>query len=85
MLIEEFDAFFEIPDSMIEKYCKEFRECAIENNAATIALLRDASFTMIAAMHNDPKKLDNPELVNGFIKAHAAREAMKKLGMLYNG
>jgi hypothetical protein len=46
--------------------------------------LRDSWMSEVEALRADPKALDDVTIVNSFIKAHAMRQAMEKLGMLYD-
>jgi hypothetical protein len=84
MLIEDFDAFFDVPESMIEKYYHEFMQHKTNNDRVSICASRDAAILILLSLREDPDKLNDPFYVNNFIKAHAMREALKKLGVLYD-
>lgn len=84
MLIEELDAFFDIPDSMIDKFYHEIMQHKVNNDRVAICASRDSAFLIIETLREDQDKLRDPFYVNNFIKAHAMREAMKKLGVLYD-
>ena len=84
MLIEDMDCIFEIPDEMIKKYVIEFAGYKKDYDRDAICSMRDTTFLLIEALRADPKALDDVTIVNSFIKAHAMRLAMEKLGMLYD-
>jgi hypothetical protein len=84
MMIKEFDCVFNVPDEMIKEYEAEFKGYMAQQNRDMICGFRDSTFMIIETLREDPEKLSKQFYVNSFIKAHAMREALKKLGVLYD-
>lgn len=84
MLIDDVDAVFDVPDDMIREFYIKFQAHLKNHERDMICSSRDSSFLVIESLREDKEKLSNPFYVNSFIRALAMREALKKLGVLYD-
>lgn len=84
VLIDDGDSVFHIPDEMIRKYVVEFNQYKQERDRSSIVNLRDSTFLLVEAARANPETLEDAAVVNSVIKAHAMRQALKTLGVLYD-
>lgn len=84
VLIDDGDSVFQIPDEMIRKYVIEFNQYKQERDRSSIVNLRDSTFLLVEAARANPETLEDAAVVNSVIKAHAMRQALKTLGVLYD-
>jgi hypothetical protein len=82
MMVRCYDAEFEIPDLLIDKYIKDFdclpgksmRECVLD--------LRESINEVLDYVAEEPEALHEKDILSDFINALAVRQALQTHGLL---
>lgn len=80
MRVEDHGHIFEVPESLIESFRLEF----MNEDHDYISLIRDSTWMIKQTVAVMPRLLDDEEIVGDIIKAHAMREALSRIGKLYD-
>lgn len=83
-MIQYFDAEFDIPDLLIEKYIKDFDGLAGSGQYESKMQLRDSISDILDIIAEEPELLHNKEYLADFISALAMKKALEKHGILYD-
>lgn len=84
MMVRVFNADFEIPDLLVDKFTKDFDGLAGSGKYQEINMLRDSINSVLEVVAEDPEMLYEPELLEDFIRALAVRQALSHHGILYD-
>jgi hypothetical protein len=82
MMVQCYDAEFEVPDLLINKYVKDFdclpgksmRECVLD--------LRESINEVLDYVAEEPEALHEKDILSDFINALAVRQALQTHGLL---
>jgi len=75
---------FEIPDLLIEKFVFDFNALPGSGYREGVQQLRDAIEEILDVVAQEPDILEEPEYRTDFLRALAMKQAMNKLGILYD-
>lgn len=84
MKVQCYDAEFEIPDIMIEKFLKDFDGLPGSGQRESVNQLRNSIDDIIDIVAEEPDLLHEQEYLTDFLRALAMQQALKKLGILYD-
>lgn len=84
MMVTVFDAEFEIPDLLVDKFTRDFDSLPGSGKYEEINMLRDSVNSVLEIVAEDPEMLHEPELLHDFIHALAVRQALSRHGILYD-
>lgn len=79
-----YDAEFEIPDFIIDRFISDFQNLSNSKNRDSVLQLRDTIESTIDAVVQDPEILYEQEFLSDFIRAVAMQQALKHHGILYD-
>jgi len=84
MLVEHYGSEFEIPDLLIDKFLKDFDSLPGSGYREGVNQIRDSIEEILDIVAEEPDIIQEPEYLADFIKALAMKQAMSKLGILYD-
>lgn len=84
MKVKFYNAEFEIPDLMIEKFVKDFDVLPGSGKHEEVTMLRDSVSHVLDLVAQDPEMLYEPEYLSDFIQAMAMKKAMERHGIFYD-
>jgi hypothetical protein len=84
MMVQCYGSEFEIPDQLIDKYFKDFDGLPGSGLRENICQIRDSIYEIVDIVEDDPDILHEEEYLKDFMKALAMKQAMDKLGILYD-
>jgi len=84
MKVQCYGTEFEIPDLLINKFISEFDALPGSSYREGVYQLRDSINEIVDLVAEDPEVLHEREYLEDFLKALAMKEAMQKLGILYD-
>ena len=83
-MVQCYGSEFEIPDQLIDKYFKDFDGLPGSGLRENICQIRDSIYEIVDIVEDDPDILHEEEYLKDFMKALAMKQAMDKLGILYD-
>jgi hypothetical protein len=84
MMVEHYGSKFEIPDLLIDKFLKDFDSLPGSGYREGICQIRDSIDEVLEIVAEEPDIIEEPEYLTDFIRALAMKQAMDKLGILYD-
>lgn len=84
MMVEHYGSEFEIPDLLIDKFLKDFDSLPGSGYREGICQIRDSIDEVLEIVEEEPDILEEPEYLLDFIRALAMKQALGKLGILYD-
>lgn len=84
IIIQAFDRNFEFPLELLNKFYEEFKHLPGSKHREKILDIRDLISDILTDVSLDPSMLDEPDIAGQFVRAIAMREALRKLGVLYD-
>ena len=84
MMVEHSGSEFEIPDLLIDKFLKDFDSLPGSGYREGICQIRDSIDEVLEIVEEEPDILEEPEYLLDFIRALAMKQALGKLGILYD-
>jgi hypothetical protein len=84
MIVEYFDSEFEIPDILIDKYAKDFDGLPGGRCREGVQQIRDSIEEILDIISEEPELLYETEYLTDFVGAMAMKQALSKLGILYD-
>jgi len=84
MMVSCYGSEFEIPDLLIEKFVFDFNALPGSGYREGVQQLRDAIEEILDVVAQEPDILEEPEYRTDFLRALAMKQAMNKLGILYD-
>jgi hypothetical protein len=84
MLLKFYDAEFDIPEFVIEKFIKDFDGLAGGKNRESVLQLRYNIEEVLEAVAEDPEMLYDYECRQDFLQAIAMQHALKHHGVMYD-
>ena len=84
MIIEYFDAQFDIPDLLIDKFAKDFDGLPGGRYREGVDQIRSSIDEILGLISEEPELLHETEYLADFVSALAMKQAMSKLGILYD-
>lgn len=84
MKVKFYNAEFDVPDLMIEKFVKDFDGLPGRGFNDEVNMLRDSIGSIFDVVAEDPEILHEPEYLSDFIKAMAMKKAMERHGIFYD-
>ena len=84
MIVECYGEEFEIPDLLIDKFVKDFNSLPGSGFREGICQIRESIGGILDVVTEDPEMLYEPAYLSDFFRALAMRQAMDKLGILYD-
>jgi len=84
MMVEHYGSEFEVPDLLIDKFLKDFDSLPGSGHREGICQIRDSIDEVLEIVEEEPDILEEPEYLLDFIRALAMKQAMGKLGILYD-
>lgn len=84
MIIEYFDSKFDIPDILIDKYAKDFDGLPGGRYREGVDQIRASIDEILDLIAEEPELLHETEYLSDFVSAQAMKQAMSKLGILYD-
>lgn len=82
MLVQCYDAEFEVPDLLVEKYIKDFDGLSGKSMRESILDLRESVNEVLEYVAEEPEALHEQDVLCDFINALAVRQALQKHGLL---
>ena len=84
MMVECYGTQFDIPDVLIDKFTKDFDVLPGSANREGVYQIRESIAEIVDIVGEDPELLHEHEYLQDFIRALAMRQALNKLGVLYD-
>ena len=84
MKLQFYDAEFDVPDLMIDKFIKDFEGLPGSGRNEEVNMLRDSIDTVFDIVAREPEILEEQEFLSDFIRALAMKKAMEKHGIFYD-
>lgn len=84
MKVECYGVEIEIPDLLIDKFAKDFDSLPGSGARESVQQLRESIDEILDILTEEPDLLEERDYMQDFIQAMAMREAMSKLGILYD-
>jgi hypothetical protein len=84
MLVKYCESEFEIPDILIDKFIKDFDALPGSAHRDGVHQIRESIGEVLEYAIEEPDLLEEPEYLVDFLRALAMRQAMDKLGILYD-
>lgn len=84
MKMEFYDAEFDVPDLLIDKFMKDFEGLPGSGRNQEINMLRDSIDSVLDIVVQDPEILHEQEYLSDFIRALAMKKALEKHGIFYD-
>lgn len=84
MMVKYFNAEFDIPDLLIQKYIKDFDGLAGSGQYEAKMQLRDSISDILDIVAEEPELLHEKEYLSDFISALAMKQALERHGILYD-
>ena len=84
MKVECYGVEIEIPDLLIDKFAKDFDSLPGSGARESVCQLRESIDEILDVIAEEPEIIEEREYMQDFIQALAMREAMSKLGILYD-
>lgn len=82
--MEFYDAEFDVPDLLIDKFMKDFEGLPGSGRNQEINMLRDSIDSVLDIVVQDPEILHEQEYLSDFIRALAMKKALEKHGIFYD-
>lgn len=82
--MEFYDAEFDVPDLLIDKFMKDFEGLPGSGRNQEINMLRDSIDSVLDVVVQDPEILHEQEYLSDFIRALAMKKALEKHGIFYD-
>ena len=77
-------AQFHIPDELIEEYIIDFMPLKNYGHRDSLITLREDIIDIFDVVMQDPEALYEPEFLEEFVQTLAMRQALQKIGILYD-
>jgi hypothetical protein len=84
MMVEHYGSKFEVPDLLIDKYLRDFDSLPGSGYREGICQIRESIDEVLEIVEEEPDILEEPEYLLDFIRALAMKQALGKLGILYD-
>ena len=84
MMVEHYGSKFEIPDLLIDKFLRDFDSLPGSGYREGICQIRNSIDEILDIVAEEPDIIEEPEYRVDFIRALAMRQAMGRLGILYD-
>lgn len=84
MMVEHYGSEFEVPDLLIDKFLKDFDSLPGSGYREGVCQIRDSIDEVLEIVEEEPDILEEPEYLLDFIRALAMKQALGKLGILYD-
>ena len=84
MKMEFYNAEFDVPDLLIDKFTKDFDGLPGSGRNQEVNMLRDTIDSVLEVVAQDPDILHEQEFLSDFIRALAMKKAMEKHGIFYD-
>lgn len=84
MIVQYYDAEFDIPDVLIDKYVKDFDGLPGNGQYESKMQLRDSISDILDIVAEEPELLHNKEYLSDFVSALAMKKALERHGILYD-
>jgi hypothetical protein len=84
MLVEHYGSKFEVPDLLIHHFLKNFDSLPGSGYREGICQIRNSIDEILDIVAEEPDIIEEPEYRVDFIRALAMRQAMGRLGILYD-
>jgi hypothetical protein len=82
MMVQCYNAEFEVPDLLVDKYVKDFDCISGKSMRESVLDLRESVNEVLDYVAEDPESLHEKEILSDFINALAVRQALKTHGLL---
>jgi hypothetical protein len=79
-----YDSEFDVPESLIDKFIKDFECLPGSGNRESVLQLRSAIDDILDMVAEEPEILHEKEYMSDFVRALAIQEAMATLGLLHD-
>ena len=79
-----YDSEFDVPESLIDKFIKDFECLPGSGNRESVLQLRNAVDEILDLVAEEPEILHEKEYMSDFVRALAIQEAMATLGILHD-
>lgn len=83
-MVEHYGSEFEVPDLLIDKFLKDFDSLPGSGYREGVCQIRDSIDEVLEIVEEEPDILEEPEYLLDFIRALAMKQALGKLGILYD-
>ena len=84
MLVPCYDSKFEVPDTLIHKFLKDFDGLPGSGQRESVCQLRSSVHDIINIIAEEPNLLNEHEYLSDFLKALAIQQALQELGILHD-
>lgn len=84
MKVRCYDSEFDVPDLLIDKFFKDFETLPGSGYREGVCQLRNTISEILDVVTEEPEILHEPDYQVDFIRALAMKQAMGKLGILYD-
>jgi hypothetical protein len=84
MMVSCYGSEFDIPDLLIEKFVFDFNALPGSGYREGVQQIRDSIEEILDIVSIEPEVLEEPEYRTDFLRALAMKQAMSKLGILYD-
>jgi hypothetical protein len=84
MMVECYGSEFEVPDLLVNMFLKDFETLPGSGYREGICQIRGSIDEVLEIVAEDPEILHEREYHTDFIRALAMKQAMEKLGILYD-
>jgi hypothetical protein len=84
MMVECYGSEFEVPDLLVNMFLKDFETLPGSGHREGIYQIRESIGNILDIVAEEPEILHEPEYHTDFIRALAMKQAMGKLGILYD-
>jgi hypothetical protein len=84
MKVACYNAEFEVPDFVVNKFIRDFEGLSNSSNRDSVLQLRDTIENIEDMIAQDPDILNEVEYLSDFIRAIAMKHALKHHGLLYD-
>ena len=84
MLVEHYGSKFEVPDLLIDNFLKDFDSLPGSGYREGICQIRASIDEILEIVAEEPDIIEEPEYLLDFIRALAMKQALGKLGILYD-
>ena len=84
MIAKLHGAEFHIPDELVDDYAVQFHPLKKWDNRDNLVVLREDILDIFDVVMQDPEALYEPEFLEEFVQTLAMRQALQKIGILYD-
>ena len=84
MLVECYGEEFDVPDLLIDQFLKDFDGLPGGKHREGVLQIRSSIDEILDIVSEDPELLYEKEYLDDFLRALAMKQAMGKLGILYD-